>query len=442
MAKKAPSAFPEDNSNKNKTVTSNTNSIYEYRKEEDTMPKSLRNLIITGVLVALVVIGTLITVEMARIEGNQVGVKETWNGGVEEETLSPKMYFLFPGWSQNVYKYDMSPQIFVMNDRENDERANGRPNDSYIAKSSDNQQMKLWLALQWRYDQTKIINIHKQYKTHVGVDDWANIIEERLIRQVLMRDVNTEATKMKAIDAYSGEGFVSLQNAIGSRLMDPNGELRQQGIIVENFVIEQIHLDPEYIGEINKRQVAQQKTLRAQEEQKAALAEADKAKAEARANYEREVVAAELEKQKVVLKSEGAAKEQINAAEAAAQKQIIAAKADAEKQVIAANAEKEAAEARAKAIIAVGEAEGRAKSFQLGAYAEPGANVFAQIEISKNIAVAFQNIQGYLPSDMHINLLTENFMNSVQSLMGRNINNTIPKSIAAPVVPEVVNNSN
>jgi len=446
MSKKQTGGFEEPNKKPNKTSgTVNKNQVYQQnvcveenfdKKEKTGMDKSLRNLIIAGFIIVLGIVLTSITVDMTRVEGNQIGVKETWGQGVDPEVLGPKMYFLFPGWTQSVYKYNMSPQIFVMNDRENDERANGRPNDAYVAKSSDNQQMKLWLALQWRYDPSKIVEIHKQYRTHVGEDNWQEIIEERLVRQVLMRDVNTEATKMKAIDAYSGEGFVSLQNAIGQRLMDQNGELRQQGIIVENFVIEQIHLDPEYIGEINKRQVAQQRTLRAQEEEKAAMAEADRAKAEARAEYERQIVVAEQKKQQVVLESEGAAKQQINAAEAAAKQQIIAAKAEAEKVVLAANAEKEAAEARAKAIIAIGEAEGRAKQMQFGAYSEPGAVLYTQIEISKNMSEAFKNIQGYLPSDMHINLLSDNFMKAVQSVVGKQMNINIPNTIAAPSVIE------
>lgn len=368
--------------------------------------RTLIKWIIAAVVLVVLVVGVSITVDYPYIEGNQVGVKETWLDGVVNEAISPGQQFLFPGWSQKVYKYQMSPNIFVMNDRKNDERANGRDNDAYEAKSKDNQTMKMWLALQWRFDPEKIVEIHKTYRTHVGLRNWDVEMEERLIRQVLMREVNTEATKKNAIDAYSGEGFVELQQNISDRLVDINGELRQQGIIIENFVIEKIVLDAAYIGEIEQRQVAQQRTLRAQEEEKAANAEALKAQAEARADYNKQVVEAEREREKVVLASEGAAQQQVNAA-----------KAEAEKVVLAARAEQEAAVLRAQAILAIGQAEAEAQKLRLSAYAVDGADAFVQIEIAKSMATAFENIQGYLPESMHINLLSDSFVKAVRSVV-------------------------
>ena len=41
-----------------------------------------------------------------------------------------------------------------------------------------------------------------------------------------------------------------------NRLADPNGELYKRGIIIENFVIESIGLDRDYVGQIKARQVA------------------------------------------------------------------------------------------------------------------------------------------------------------------------------------------
>lgn len=361
---------------------------------------------IIGVGVLILAIATFITADFTYIEGNQIGVKETWKDGVQEDLIQPGMKILIPGWSNKILKYQMSPNVFVMNSRDNDERANGRYNDAYIAKSLDNQSMTMWLALQWRFDPDKLIDIHKSYRTHVGMKNWDMEIEERLVRQILMRETNTEATKRTAIDAYSGSGFVDLQESIALRLMNPDGELRQQGIIIENFVIEKIELDPDYIGEINQRQVAQQRTLRARAEEEAAVAEAARAEATARADYNKQIVEAEREKQKVVLASEGAAMQQINDA-----------KAQAEKVVLAAKAEEEAAKARASAILAIGQAEAEAKKLQLSAFAVDGAEAFVQIEVSKNLALAFQNIKGYLPENMKINLLSDNFMNAIRSVI-------------------------
>lgn len=359
-------------------------------------------------LIGCLVVGAIMF-EITTVHGNELGVKETWSGGVEDSIYAPKTYFLFPGATQTMYTYDMTPQIFVMNNREDDERANGRKNDAYVARSSDNQTMLFEVALQWHFNSTKIVSIHKRFKCHSSLSNWQSIIEERLIRQNLMIALNTEATARKAIDSYSGDGFVSMQNAVFQRLIEPGGELSNEGVQITSFVIEKITLDEAYIGEINKRQVAQQRELRAKQEELAALAEAQRAKAESQSDYEKQLVEARREKEKLILSSEAQAKQRINQANA-----------DAESKIIAANAERDAALARAAAIRAIGEAEAEAKKLQLMAYSVPGAESFVQIEISKSMADAFKNIQGYLPQDMHINLLSDNFIQSVQNLVNPN----------------------
>ena len=60
------------------------------------------------------------------VEGNEIGVKETWDGGVEAQPLQPKTYVLFPGFTQKVFIYDMSSQVFVMNDQANETFGEGR----------------------------------------------------------------------------------------------------------------------------------------------------------------------------------------------------------------------------------------------------------------------------------------------------------------------------
>lgn len=153
--------------------------------------------------------------------------------------------------------------------------------------------------------------------------------------------------------------------------------------------------------------MAIQAELRAQQEEKAALAEAQKAKAEAQADYETQVVAGERDKQVGIL-----------AAERAKQERVLAAEADRQEQVLAAKGEKEAGLLKAQAIIAIGEAEAHAKEVNLMAYAVDGADNFVRIEIAKSIAKAFENIDGYLPGDMNITLLSTSFMNSLRTVMG------------------------
>lgn len=359
-------------------------------------------LIISGIVLVIALVLTLMAVKIVTIEGNQLGVKETWATGVETNIMQPKTYFLFPGWSQTVIKYDASSQVFVMNDKEaaNGEKGAGRAKDAYLVQSQEGQDMKISLNLRWRIDPLRLVQIHKTVR---------NDIEDKIIRPVVMRVVKDEATKMKAIDAYSGEGLVHLQSSIQTALSGEGEgkELAERGVIVENFVIEHIELDPAYIAEIKQKQIATQKTLRAAEEQKAADAQALVAKALAQADYNKQVVEAERD-----------AKVKVTAAQAANESAIIAAKAEQQKQILEAEGKKTAMIAIAEGTLAQGKAEAEAKKLALSAWAVPGADAFVKVEVSKNLGTAYAGIKGYLPESMTMNVMTENFMKGLDAGTG------------------------
>lgn len=371
-------------------------------------------LIGTAIFGVALLILFLFMVRIVTIEGNQIGVKETWSEGVVDEPMQPGTYILIPGWSQRVYPYDVSTQVFVMNDKK-EEKANGesvyqgRDEDAYHVQSAEGQDMTISLNVQWRIDPAKVVEIHKNVR---------NNVEEKIIRTVVMRVVKDEATTRKAVDAYSGEGLVKLQNDIHRDLSNPNGELSKRGIIVDNFVIEGIQLDEKYIGEIRARQVATQKKSRAEEETKAAEAEALKAKAEAQADFNKRVVEAERDKEVAILKAEQEAKAQVLAAKADAEKVELAANADKKKIVLAAEGEKEAGILKALSIEAIGKAEAEATKLKLTAYAVPGSDNFTRIEVAKSMSQGFSNIRGYLPSNMSVNVLSENFTRAVENFLG------------------------
>jgi membrane protein involved in colicin uptake len=194
--------------------------------------------------------------------------------------------------------------------------------------------------------------------------------------------------------------------------------LRKRGVIVENFVIEHIGLDPAYVEQIKARQVAVQERLRAIEETRAAEAKADRAKAEAQAAFEKAVVDAKRDKEVGILMAQKQAEQQVLDATAAAKRVELAAEADKNRNVLAAQGEQEAALLRAQAIEALGKAEAEATKLKLGAYSAEGSEAFVRIEVAKAMSDAFKNISGYLPQDMTVNLLSDSFLRAVESVMG------------------------
>ena len=371
--------------------------------------KSVTPLIVAGIILVALVAASIFAVEITTVEGNQIGVKETWDGGVLPDPLQPKTYVLFPGFTQKVFKYDLSSQVFVMNDAAMDTYGEGRKRDSYLVQSSEGQDMRISLNIRWRRDPEHIVNLHKTVRENV---------EEKILRPELMRVVKDQATTRTALNAYSGEGLVLLQSDISSALMSPEAELRKRGVIVENFVIEHIGLDPAYVEQIKARQVAVQERLRAIEETRAAEARADRAKAEAQAAYEKAVVDAKRDKEVGILSAQKLAEQQVLDAQAAAKRVEFAAEADKNRNVLAAQGEQEAALLRAQAIEALGKAEAEATRLKLSAYSAEGSEAYVRIEVSKSMAVAFQNIDGYLPQDMTVNLLSDSFLRAVEAVVG------------------------
>jgi regulator of protease activity HflC (stomatin/prohibitin superfamily) len=365
--------------------------------------KQIISLVVAGLVLVCLIVASIFIVDISTVEGNELGVKETWDGGVLADSLQPKTYVLFPGFTQKVFKYDMSSQVFVMNDQATDTYGEGRRRDSYLVQSSEGQDMRISLNIRWRRDPDFVVNMHKTVRGNV---------EEKILRPELMRVVKDQATTRTALDAYSGEGLVKLQSDISSKLMSPEAELRKRGVIVENFVIEHIGLDPVYVEQIKAKQVAVQERLRAIEETRAAEARAEQAKAEAQAAYEKAVVDAKRDKEVGILGAQKLAEQ------AAAKRVEFAATADKNRNVLAAEGEQQAALLRAQAIEALGKAEAEATRLKLSAYSAEGSEAFVRIEVSKSMAEAFKNIDGYLPQDMTVNLLSDSFLRAVEAVVG------------------------
>lgn len=385
---------------------------YDTEAQVDKSSGGTMGLVIIAIIAVLALIGGCSTIGWKQIAGNEIGVKETWEG-VESNAYSPGMHFMFPRFKQHMYVYDRGLHNFVMNDKpmaQEARGAGGRDKDAYHVQSKEGQTMEISLNLQWRIDPSKIMNYHTMVR-----DD----AEEKVIRPIVMRVVKDQATKRTAIEAYSGEGLVKLQKDIEDQLKGSGEgeELAQQGIIVVSFVIEHIGLDTAYISEITQKQVATQKSLRSVEEQKAAEAQALVAKSLAQADLNKMVVEAERDKQVQILKAEASNKAVVIAAEAANESAVIAARAEQQKRVLEAEGKRDADIAEAKGVLAMGEAEAKATTLKLQAYAVPGSELYTRIEVAKQAAIAFQGVKGFIPQGMNINTLSMGFEDAIESLM-------------------------
>ena len=384
---------------------------YSNNKSDNSSFPFTKIVVIVGLVLALVV--GISVVKVRTIDGDEMAVLEDWNG-VRKEPIGPGTYFFvmnpLTDGQVSVYPYKTGMQLYVMNDKDNGEEiAEGRIADAYVVQSSDQQDMRISMRMQWKRRPDKLVNLHMNSRKNV---------EENIIRTPFLNIVKNQATLRTALDAYSGPGLVSLQDDILKNLRTSK-ELNDYIEVVE-FVIEHIGLNKEYTDQIVARQVAVQERLKNIEQTKAAEAAAEKAKAVAQADYEKTLVEARRDKEKGILDAERIAQQNVLRAEADAKQVALQAEAEKNRNVLIAQGEREAAENRAEAILALGQAEAEAKKLQLSAYAVPGADAFVKIEVAKSFATGVQNVKGYLPEKMSVNLLADQFEKGVNILVNGN----------------------
>lgn len=384
--------------------------------------KNINLFFVLGFLLLLIAMGVLSTFRFTEVKGSQYAVLETWTGGVQEEPLPPKTY-IFNRWTTTPYLYDMTGQIFVMNDKANSSYGEGRAYDILEVKSADNQKVHFSITLRWHRDFNKLVEMHKTYRDQ---------IEERLIRPEIIKTVMTNATVKPALDLYSGKSLEALRDSVDKILKDPNGALTRAGVVVDAFIIDATNFpDKQYVESIEARQRAIIDESRAKEEEKANTAKAAAAKAAALKLQYEQVVAAETRKMTAVLQQEAESEQAtikakadalnaITLQEAESKKIVLQAKADADKQVALSEAAKEAEINRAAGIEAVGKATAEAQRLQLTAYSVPGSDLFAKIEMSRSLAQAFSNVKGWLPQGVNYNTVAKDFESSVSLLLGGN----------------------
>ncbi len=382
--------------------------------------RSIKLVAITIVSLVLLIVSAL-SFKVVTINGNERGVVQD-SAGIKKDTLPPGTHFFMWAFFTHITKYDMTVHAFAMNNKSGKagEVAEGRARDAYRIASSDSQALTFQMNLRWRRDPTKLVTFH----TEVGENP-----EEKIIRSTLMRVVKDEATVKKALEQYSGQGLVDLQAAIEKKLLDPNGELALKGIIVENFVLEDIDLDPEYETEIKQKQIAVQKQLRNIEEQKAAEGAALVAKSVAQADYNTKTVQAERDKlvqvtkaqadnEQAIIAAKAEQQKRILEAEGAAQAAIAQAEASKQTQVLEAEGKKVAMLAIAEGTLAQGKAVAESQRLLLEAWSASGASSFAKVEVAKTMGTAFSNIKGFYPQDLKINVLANSYLQAIDAATG------------------------
>jgi len=389
-------------------------------------PRSIRGFLNAQTLMGIaifMVIGVFlffVTIGWKTVEGNEVGVRETWSGGVDSNSLSPRTYW-YNRWTEKIYTYPTSGQVFVMNSKPSgQDPATGRDADTLEVKSKDNQKVHFDLTVRWRIDPIHVVELHKNYRDQV---------EEKLLRSEVVRAVTQRATIQEAISLYSGEHQNSLRVEVERDLKNPDGELRGKGVFVDSFVIDKVDFpNKSYVDAIEARQLAIIQKTQAEEQQKANMAMAESDKAKAMSKQYQDLVIAETSRQseilkqraiseKAIIEAEANAKNAIITQEAESKKVILAARAEAERNIAISEAQKQAELNRAIGIEAVGKAQAEAQKMQLTAYSVPGSDLYTRIKVAESYAQANANVKFY-PANANFTTIASEFEKGLSIMVG------------------------
>lgn len=326
------------------------NNLNDNSEGESKMNKSKLLTIIAGLGAVATLILFLMVFSWTTIEGHERVVVQDWKSGVQPEVLSAGTYFYAPMTTKHI-KYNVGVGKLILGKQAlyGNENADFPPLTVTVGGNGKEQPASFNVTLQYRINPAKLINLHNSVR-----GDY----EALLIKPALVRIISDASTKKEVLDFYSGQGRVDLQNEIEKAISDEDS-LKEVGIVVETFVIDDIELDKSYVDEIRGRQLAFQKRLRAMEETKAAEEDAKKAQAEGQAEKFRRIVKAEAEKEEKIRAAEARAAEVRLKAEADAKQVELASAADKIKVVNAAEADRFRKEQDAAGVLALGMAQAK-----------------------------------------------------------------------------------
>ena len=290
---------------------------------------------------------------LVKIAGDEVGVVQDWAG--VKDNIKRAGTHVYNNFVEDIHIYKIGTQKSTFGQLAG--QAGEYPPIPVEVGAQGGQSAQVLISVNYHVDPEKIITLYKQ-----GL---ADTYEQVVLNREIIDTVNEVARPKKtALDIYSGQGFNDFKNEVHERLKN-NDKLEERGIIVENTIISGIVLDPEYTRQIALKQIAQQNTLRAIEEAKAAEEEAKKVKAQMQSEVERRTQEANAKKAE----------------------QVLSAQAEGESLKAVAEGQKAANEAKAVGDLALGRAEAevlKLKSFSL--YEGEAGERRARVEIASRQA--------------------------------------------------------
>lgn len=250
-------------------------------------------MLVAGAVVAAVLL-TSVSAGLVFIQPDERGVviSALQPKGYREAALEPGLRWIIP-FAENVVLYPISRQTYTMSASTGEGAVSG--DDSIRARTNDGQEVFVEASVIYAVDPNEAIDVHIQWQGRY-VDELVRPVSRGIIRDVASQYGIEEIVSSKRDEL---EGTVT---AVMER------KLTENGLILVDFVLRDIHFSEEYAVAVEQKQIAEQQAQQAAFVVQSKKQEAEQARQEAQGKADAAVIAAKGAAEATVIEAEAQAK--------------------------------------------------------------------------------------------------------------------------------------
>lgn len=212
--------------------------------------------------------------------------------GYREQALQPGLRWVIP-YFESVVKYPVSKQTYTMSIATQEGQIQG--DDSIAARTSDGQEIFLDASVIYAIDPGQVVRVHI---------DWQDRYTVELVRPVA-RGVIRDAVSQFGVEEVVTTKRFEMQQQIFEGM---SAKLRENGLILVDFVLRNITFSPEYAASVEQKQIAEQQAQQARFVVEQRRQEAEQARQIAQGQADAAVIRAQGNAQARLIEAEAEAK--------------------------------------------------------------------------------------------------------------------------------------
>lgn len=246
------------------------------------------------IIVVLVVVIGIVSSTIIFVPPDQSGVVVSVlaPGGYRQDPLQSGLHFVVP-LLETVEKYSKAKQTYTMSAAPSEGQRAG--DDSIRARTKDGQEVFIDASVIYAIDPANVVNLHIT---------WQNRYGEELVRP-LVRGVIRDAASQYGVEEIVSSKRGELETYITEQLIL---KMAENDLIMEDFVLRDIHFSPEYAAAVEQKQIAEQQALQAQFVVQSKKQEAEQARQIAQGRADAVVIASKGDAEARLINAEAEAK--------------------------------------------------------------------------------------------------------------------------------------